>query len=275
MENFAYLIPFLDGYHFKLGISSNNFKRIKKHNKTYGGIDYDNVYIISGSYKNIKHIEDIWKDNIPDDVSQLFDGKDGYTEVRGMEYFNECLNDVELFKYRMDLSLTKLSYDMIKNTSDGKGSDSKILNRIEKGFLKTKEYNANNNYIENELNGDYLSLTQICEEYNISESSSRRLWKNIRDENIKTYKGEIISKNIPLPTGKYKIHILKKYTDDKYNKTEPTEPIDKILPLYVKQSEELNDVRNELKEINKIILDSIISDDINILKERLKKLSCY
>tara|TARA_B100000767_G_C19636325_1_gene480582 strand:- start:28 stop:900 length:873 start_codon:yes stop_codon:yes gene_type:complete len=284
MKNFLYLIPFLDKQHFKLGISSSNFNRIKKHNNTYGGIDYDNVYIISGSFKNIKHLEDIWKDNIPDDVSQVFEGKDGYTEVRSMKYFNICLGDVETFKYRMNLNLTKLSeYNIEKITDHEYSENNEDKSRIKKGFDKSKEYNINTNYKGNDLKGYYLSLDEICEEYDISESSSRRLWKSIRDEKIKKYKGEVISKNIKLSNGNYKIHILKKYTDYKYNKikivdnekeeiNDSTESVNKIYTKYIKRLEELNSIRNELKEINKIILCSIINDDINILKEGLKNM---
>jgi len=112
---------------------------------------------------------------------------------------------------------------------------------------------------------DYYSLSELSKEFKVSSSTIRRVYKKIRDGEIKDYKGKQIINTQLLPNGKSKVFLLKEYVDNKvlnpsiqsstqsYTQS-PIQPIQKTEPLYTNTNDEFIEVlRNQLNEKDKQI----------------------
>ena len=111
----------------------------------------------------------------------------------------------------------------------------------------------------------YHSLSELSKEFKVSSSTIRRVYKKIRDGEIKEYKGNPIVKTQLLPNGKSKVFILKEYVDNKVlnpsiqqsitpHSQRPIQPTQKTEPLYTNTNDEFIEVlRNQLNEKDKQI----------------------
>tara|TARA_B100000795_G_C22794651_1_gene438721 strand:- start:862 stop:1710 length:849 start_codon:yes stop_codon:yes gene_type:complete len=111
-HNYLYILPFNNDMHFKIGVSSNNYSRVIKHNSTYD-INYSKSLIVQASRDNVRNLERILLSNIPTTVSNEYSGKDGYTEIRDISYLATCLDDINYFKSRLNLNITTLKEEDI------------------------------------------------------------------------------------------------------------------------------------------------------------------
>ena len=111
-QNYLYILPFNNGGHFKIGISSNNYNRIRQHNSTYK-INYSKSLVVQASRDNVRNLERILLSNIPPTVSDEYSGKDGYTEIRDISYLATCLDDIDYFKSRLNLHIQSLKEEDI------------------------------------------------------------------------------------------------------------------------------------------------------------------
>ena len=154
LDNYLYILPFINNKHFKIGISTNNYDRIKKHNSTYK-VDFGKSIIVKGDSKSIKNLERILLTNIPNSIGNLYEGKDGYTEVRDIDYLDTCLTDIEFFKERLNLDVCSINRNDIivdktlNHTTKSARTETKEFldrykNKTEKNIQKQKKYDEDN-----------------------------------------------------------------------------------------------------------------------------------
>jgi hypothetical protein len=145
-KNFLYILPFADNKHFKIGISSNNFSRLKILNKLYQ-IDFTKSYIVYSKVSNIKILErELLEIFDTDDCDKFY--TDGHTEIRNVKYLNEC---VELIKNKH----SNLKYDLQQ-------FDVNIFDKV-KVNRKSQIYHKfdSSSYINNKIDFKYLIQTDI------------------------------------------------------------------------------------------------------------------
>jgi len=112
LQDYLYILPFNNDRHFKIGVSSNNYNRVIKHNSVYN-INYSKSLIVQASRDNVRNLERILLSNIPPTVSDEYSGKDGYTEIRDISYLAICLDDIDYFKSRLNLHIQSLKEEDI------------------------------------------------------------------------------------------------------------------------------------------------------------------
>lgn len=90
MKKYLYLLPFKSGEIFKVGISQGNNDRILRHDLSYG-VDFDKSLIITfNSGSMVRAAETEILNTFPASTGE-HGHADGYTEIRDMSYFNECV----------------------------------------------------------------------------------------------------------------------------------------------------------------------------------------
>ena len=131
MTNFLYILPFKDQKHFKIGISSKDFSRIKYLNKIYD-IDFDKSFIVYSKERDIKILEKELLEIFDTDECDKFE-TDGYTEIRNIKYFNECLQIIdskhENLKYVKQKFDTNV-FDNIESTFDKRNLKQKPVKKV-------------------------------------------------------------------------------------------------------------------------------------------------
>ena len=125
-QNFLYILPFNDGKHFKIGISSNGYSRINHLNKIYD-INLNQAYIIHSVKNNVKMLETELLQIFDKDDCDKFD-TDGYTEIRNIKYLDECLSFIQNKHIKLNYILTKF--------------DTKIFNKITYSIKSNKPSNT-------------------------------------------------------------------------------------------------------------------------------------
>lgn len=111
-----YLLPFNNGDYYKLGITNQkDLFRIKHLDDLYD-INFDDAVIFYGLKKDILLAERYLKQYIPMMYDNPYEGKDGFSEVREMQYFNKTMkkcneqftNDFGFLKYKLkDLDISE------------------------------------------------------------------------------------------------------------------------------------------------------------------------
>jgi hypothetical protein len=76
-------------------------------------VDFENSIIVEATDKSIKNLERILLSNIPETDGKIYEGKDGYTEIRDMMYLESCLEDINYFKDRLKLKVKSISKEDI------------------------------------------------------------------------------------------------------------------------------------------------------------------
>jgi len=109
LNYYLYLLPFKDKKYFKIGISKNNFNRVYTHNRNYN-IDFNKSLIITSVKKSAisileKELLTIFE---PVDIEK-FKNVDGYTEIRNIKYFNECLSIIKTKHPNLGLKIIKFN----------------------------------------------------------------------------------------------------------------------------------------------------------------------
>lgn len=154
MKNYLYILPFKDKLHFKLGVSSNNYNRIKVHNNTYG-IDLSKSIIVESSSRNIRTLERLLLILCKEIDSNPFVGKDGYTEIRSISYLGDCIRDLNEYKDRLGLTIRKCPKSI---TSKQEIKNSNKINLIKESSNIHDSINqmcAATNKLINLLDGNY------------------------------------------------------------------------------------------------------------------------
>lgn len=109
MEKYLYLLPLKDNSLFKIGISSNNLNRVKMHDSTYGIIKNDCLIITAKKSGVISAIERELLE-IFEQPSHKYKGLDGWTELRGIENFNEALDIIKSKHPALGIEIAKLKF---------------------------------------------------------------------------------------------------------------------------------------------------------------------
>jgi hypothetical protein len=94
---------------------------------------------------------------------------------------------------------------------------------------------------------EYISLEELSSTYGVSISTARRTYKTLRDSSISVFEGVDIIKKQPLPTGKFKVFLLKKYLDSQLSKS-TVQPTTQSTVHSTSQVEQLNGKALELLE---------------------------
>lgn len=116
MENYLYILPFKDKNHFKIGISSKNYTRIKHLDKLYS-VNLDKSLIITaGKNSTIKILETELLTIFP--KADIYKNTEGRTEIRDIKYLNECIDyikqkhknlKIKIHKYYKKIAEIKIS----------------------------------------------------------------------------------------------------------------------------------------------------------------------
>lgn len=101
MQNYIYILPFLDGKHFKIGISSNDLSRVKEHNRIYG-VDKKKALVFEGNKRIVRALESSLLSICPQ--VNGFNGKDGHTEIREIKHLEECMGFVKFYENQNKIS---------------------------------------------------------------------------------------------------------------------------------------------------------------------------
>ena len=128
MKHYLYILPFNDGKHFKFGRSSGNYSRLQQHNNTYGGIDFESSLIIEASKRVVITMEALLKISIKRDDKTVYEGLDGYTEVRDVKYLHNCCDHLKHFQSSIGLvckTITELDVYKYKQTNKRKLRDNR------------------------------------------------------------------------------------------------------------------------------------------------------
>ncbi|CAL2079540.1 hypothetical protein TD3509T_600089 [Tenacibaculum dicentrarchi] len=105
MKNYIYILPFLDGKYFKIGISNNDLRRIKEHDSTYG-IDKYKALVFEGKKRVIKALESSLLSICPE--INIFEGKDGNTEIREIKYLEYCMDFIKFYESKNEITRKKI-----------------------------------------------------------------------------------------------------------------------------------------------------------------------
>jgi len=129
MQNYLYILPFIDGKHFKIGISSKDFTRIKHLNSLYN-IDLDKALIVSSSKRNISLLER--------ELLQIFDkdecddfNSDGHTEIRHIKYLDECISIIDSKHKNLKYVYESIDLTNVLSISESKVRDRNHINKLE------------------------------------------------------------------------------------------------------------------------------------------------
>lgn len=171
MENqYLYLLPFKNKKYFKIGISKNNYNRILHHNCTYD-IDLNNALIVTSNKTNIIKALEIELLNILPQLNEneitSYIKKDGYTEIRSIKDWNECISIIKNKHSNLNLKLTDIKFNTqrkenqkkniyipLEETNDIKSNCLTFLNNFK---LLLKRYN--NSLSIDIINNNHLYLT--------------------------------------------------------------------------------------------------------------------
>jgi hypothetical protein len=86
---YVYILPLLDGFNMKIGVSEGDLSRILKHHETYGVI-YEQIRILNCKNKKLAFkVEKYLLDNLPKPLNKLIKN-DGYSEIREIKHLNKC-----------------------------------------------------------------------------------------------------------------------------------------------------------------------------------------
>ena len=128
MNSYLYLLPFLDGQHFKIGISDRIDSRIGKHDSLYK-LDTPKIKLVKSNSHNIKLLERLLLAVCPPLPTNKFQGIDGATEIRHIEHFTTCLNQIDNLTDSLNLTYTDYSFPK-KNHVLHKNSSKKLTSRF-------------------------------------------------------------------------------------------------------------------------------------------------
>lgn len=145
-EFYFYILKLKDKNAFKVGVSSNDFQRVKHHDRNYGGINYqESLIVVSPIKKAIITLESqILIDYEEENVANDFLGIDGYTEMLSGDCIHRVIEDVQVKAERFPAKKFRIirNIDFIVNEPEKKTKDIEIgvnmnLN-VPKSLSKTK-----------------------------------------------------------------------------------------------------------------------------------------
>ncbi|MCG8882890.1 hypothetical protein G1L02_06915 [Tenacibaculum finnmarkense] len=120
MKSYIYILPFLNGKYFKIGISNNSLRRIKEHNSTYG-IDKDKVLVFEGEKRVIKALESSLLSICPE--INIFKDKDGHTEIRDIKHLEYCMDFIKFYESKNEITRKEIDFTpVIKEPTKNKYS---------------------------------------------------------------------------------------------------------------------------------------------------------
>jgi hypothetical protein len=110
-RKFLYLIPFSSGDMFKIGFT-NGRKRLRDHDKSFN-IDFEkSILVFAKSNAIIRSLETQFLAEYADSIIKIKNKKDGYTEIRSIEVFEEIIAEIkekQSRKPRLRLRFKKLT----------------------------------------------------------------------------------------------------------------------------------------------------------------------
>ncbi len=115
-RTYLYLLPFDNGEHFKIGISTNNDNRIKHHHWQFG-LNLDKCLVVTANKdKTIVLLERELLNTFDDEIVNIdYSEFDGYTEIRDMSCFNEVVDLIKSKSDRLGIAIEKYSQSIIVN----------------------------------------------------------------------------------------------------------------------------------------------------------------
>jgi hypothetical protein len=129
MTNFLYILLFKDNKHFKIGISSKDYSRVKSLNNIYE-IDLDKSYLVHSKKSNITILERELLAIFDQDDCNKFES-DGHTEIRNVKYLDECLNIIRNKHLKLNYELTKFDYNNFINPNKRKKNKASSIERVD------------------------------------------------------------------------------------------------------------------------------------------------
>lgn len=186
MKEYLYLIPFEDKKHFKIGISSNNFNRVRKHFKTYNAKESDCLIVTckKGFYSTLERelLETFQTPEI-----KCFSGLDGYTEIRSMGCFEDVLSIIKSKHKNLNVRVNKfldiipremVVDDKVRKKKVYPGLDKETLINSYNTFVKT--INDIDSFVlkETTIDTGYYTIT-VKEEYFNKLNTLKNLAVNI------------------------------------------------------------------------------------------------
>lgn len=118
-KNYLYILLFNDKKHFKIGISTNNLRRVKQHNKTYD-INYNDSSIYIGERKTISSLESLLLSITHRVDCTSFSNLDGYTEIRDIKDLGRCLHVLNGFVSSGNLKVKNITIDKLHTSKIAK-----------------------------------------------------------------------------------------------------------------------------------------------------------
>ena len=128
---------------------------------------------------------------------------------------------------------------------------------------------------------EYITLQELQQIYEVSESTARRTYKAIRDKEPRLFQGKEVIKKTPITNGKYKILLLKSLIDSKLNKSSQSpsqvtsqsdQSIQKAMELLEQQLKEKDKLLHEQsQQINNFLeLEIRVIDQYRAMERKLE-----
>jgi hypothetical protein len=112
MTEYLYLLPFADGKHFKIGLSSNGDKRILKMDRAYKVLLDQALIVTSSKPRILKVIENELKISF-EQCDHPYGTTEGHTEIRGIEHFEAAIDLIKQKHASLEIRISKYE-DLVK-----------------------------------------------------------------------------------------------------------------------------------------------------------------
>ena len=138
MTEYLYLLPFADGKHFKIGLSSNDDKRILKINKTYNLLLDQALIVTSSKPRILKVIEEELK-IILSPCDHPYGKTEGHTEIRSIEHFEAAIDLIKQKHTSLDLKIAKFNELFIQQPQEVRPKKSSVRVQIDQEEEKRRK----------------------------------------------------------------------------------------------------------------------------------------
>lgn len=112
MTEYLYLLPFADGKHFKIGLSSRGDKRILKMDRAYKVLLDQALIVTSSKPRILKVIENELKISL-EQCDHPYGNTEGHTEIRSIDHFEAAIDLIKQKHASLEIRISKY-FDLLK-----------------------------------------------------------------------------------------------------------------------------------------------------------------